>query len=536
MAQTGLGKGLAVEHDFNSDINRLYQRENMRSQINVEKQRKTKFYSEMLKKPHVRGEYNNGRLETHIKDVNGRLADFVTANPGWETDPGLFAQFSTITDEYIQNDIVQEDEQVKENYDAFQAKMHTGTMSKEDIDRNIEEYANYTQNGGDPYMFMNAEEVRTNDLLQASASILKADTYPEAYQEHGITAYRNITKVPDGALQAAVNADFAIEENARAIIAEYNQVGGEKIAPTAKQYWNDRLRGATSESIRRAGFDRLEYYNATTGADKTNSGVIPTSYYQQQVLDRIDQTIVKYEKSGDPADLYFRTKARPEFFDLSSWAGVNSQVSISKKDNYRFASTTKAQKDEGITSLDMFNFSAEVIALGSPSYVFDNYNSYIETGVKIPVPIASSAMISKNDGKDINSLPADDEAFENDLLAHGFTYRTEETLDWSQIGTTKAKKVKYLYGVLQAPAIEDEMAQRKFDGVLSTEEERDNAQAGVYQQGAYERGQIQDPVDVANQYLPNENFSRRESDGQIVSENGLYGWDDKVNQYYILEE
>ena len=67
MAQTGLAKGLAVKHDFGADIQRLYQREDLRSQIQVEKERKAKLYGGMLEQGHVQGKYNTGRLEEDYK-------------------------------------------------------------------------------------------------------------------------------------------------------------------------------------------------------------------------------------------------------------------------------------------------------------------------------------------------------------------------------------------------------------------------------------------------------------------------------------
>jgi hypothetical protein len=524
MAQTGLGKGLAVEHDFGADINRLYQRENMRAQINVEKHRKAQLYGEMMKKPHVRGEYNTKRLETHIQDVNNRLADFVTANPGWETDPGLFAEFSTLTDEYINNDIVREDIQVQKNYEAFQSQASSGKLKSSMIEKNMNEYTNYIEHGnnGHPYLFMNPLEINTTDLLKESQSILAADDYTESYiAPNGLLAYRSISRIPDAAIQTEVNANFKDPDKAQAIMAEYEAVGGKAIAPTAKQYWFDRQQGAASESRRRAGYDEAALAAYKGGLDGNDQSQVP-SYYQSDVLDRIDQANANYVKSGDLADMRFTTSARPEYFALTSWEKAGSQVNVKGTEGYRFALSGK-EIEEGKISPDKFNFDAEIISVGSGKYVFDNYNSYIEMPVKIPIPISADAMKSGNDGKNLSTLPAADKSFEDDLLAHGFQYREEETFDWGSFGSGKTKKVKYLYGTIQAPAIEDAMTIRKFDGgVLSAREQQDAAASGMYDYSAYKRSQIQDPIEIANTKLPGYNFSRRESDGKVTSADGLY--------------
>lgn len=477
---TGLGKGLAVQHDFGANIDRLYKQENLRSQIRVEKERKAQMYGEMLKGTHVRGKYNTQRLEEYYNDLNGKVANFVTENPGWETDPGLFAEFSSLSEQYLNNPIVQEDIQVQANFEALQQKVASGSMSIDDINSQMDAYSNYTENGGDPYVFVNPKEVNYNDLVSESARLVGHETKDQTRTLHGITQSRTVKAAVDANIDQRVKADFSDKDNARSIIAAYNQAGGRKVAETAQQWHFDKIKAAQNMDATQWHFDRYELALATKQANSPSGG----SMYRRYVHDGYMQAV----QSGEDREF----SARPANAALTRYGGTGTDQNISAADGFRFTGSFEDVNGQNKYLADEFGFNASTKSTGAGKFVVMGGLPYVEMHVDIDVPV----------GK--NDEPVDGN-YAKALTDNGFTLGSFKSSDpFSGItGKSGTSKAQVYSGTLLVPANIDQMSMSAFDDAMYGADQLESLQLS----GEYGRMEVESAVSKLQTRYPNREFA-----------------------------
>lgn len=143
----GSAKGLSVQHDFQKDIDRLYKRESYRSQINAQKEQKTKYYAELMKEHDAESPWIRAKLEEEYKKLNGEIADFAIENPNFETDVNKMSEFLSKTDKYLNNDLVRMDKQSKDQYAKMTETFNNGEIDEDQWLEESEKYDNWMRNG-----------------------------------------------------------------------------------------------------------------------------------------------------------------------------------------------------------------------------------------------------------------------------------------------------------------------------------------------------------------------------------------------------
>jgi hypothetical protein len=215
----GSTKALAYRNDFNSDIDRLYKREAYKSQVEAEKEQKTRYYASLMKEHAATSPWATKQLETKYKDLNNRIADFAINNPNFETDVNKMQEFMSLTDEYLNNDIVRKDIQSQQQFELFKQAVNKGEISEKTQMEEMEKYDSWMQNGGDGYVFSNIKLPKYTDIVQNSKkTFLQSETYEKAGNIWQNRKYYSKGQVATRALQ-----DIQDDEYGKVIEQEYEK-------------------------------------------------------------------------------------------------------------------------------------------------------------------------------------------------------------------------------------------------------------------------------------------------------------------------
>jgi len=166
----GIAKGASYVNDWEKDIDRVYQRAEYAAKIQSEKERKTAYYAELLKKGHATNPRAEGELNEFYKGLNNELATFVTENPTFETDIDAMQKFNDIKDKYLNNDILRRDIQVGQEHDKLRQAVSSGQLLPEEAEAEAKKYDDYiNMKSNDPYVFTNYKEIDLDKIAMETA-------------------------------------------------------------------------------------------------------------------------------------------------------------------------------------------------------------------------------------------------------------------------------------------------------------------------------------------------------------------------------
>lgn len=188
----GIAKGVSYVNDWEKDIDRVYQRAEYAAKIQTEKERKTAYYAELLKKGHATNPRTELELNGFYKGLNDKLATFFTENPNFETDIDAMQKFRDIQDQYLNNDILRRDVQVGQQREKLENAVATKQISKAGYEENMARYNEYIDpaNVGkdNPFVFVNYQQKTTEDILKelkaASAEKISDESKLEIGRAH----------------------------------------------------------------------------------------------------------------------------------------------------------------------------------------------------------------------------------------------------------------------------------------------------------------------------------------------------------------
>lgn len=220
----GAAKGLGQQHDFQRDIDRLYQREAYRAQITAQKEQKARYYGELMKEHKAESPWIRSKLEDRYKELNSQIADFAIENPNFETDVNKMQEMLSMTDGYLNNDLVRMDKQSAQQYQTMIAAFNNGIIDEDQWFEESEKYDNWLQNGTDGgdelsngYTFNGSRLPEYSDILKASnAAVIGAQTL----RKEG-NMFMNVTEFPEQGINSRALLDMQDRENAKVIEREY---------------------------------------------------------------------------------------------------------------------------------------------------------------------------------------------------------------------------------------------------------------------------------------------------------------------------
>lgn len=161
----GSVRGLSLGHDYQRDIDRLYDRERYSMEVRKERENKARYYGELTQQKQATTPNNTRLLEGYYDELTGELADFVINNPNFETDINLQRHFQDIAGRFQDNNIIREDMQVARSLEDLKNEMLSGEMDEEDYITEMDRYMEYANNGGDPYVFENFKKVYFDEVV-----------------------------------------------------------------------------------------------------------------------------------------------------------------------------------------------------------------------------------------------------------------------------------------------------------------------------------------------------------------------------------
>jgi hypothetical protein len=243
MAKEGLAKGLAYKHDFGASINNLYRQEQMYAEQRVEKERKTKMYSEMLAKPPLASPGATKRLESFTEEVIADVSNYVMENPDFETDPKKFAEFKAKTDKIINNDIVRKDQQVQQSFQKLREDLMAGNIEEEDFEVEMEKYMKYQEDesGQEDYFYMRPKYIEMSDVIKKGVGIIGTERVTVQNADGGSS---NVLRPNKGAVPDAVRTLLSDKWNKRAIEKSYKEERGEENGFTLEQFTANKIKNA----------------------------------------------------------------------------------------------------------------------------------------------------------------------------------------------------------------------------------------------------------------------------------------------------
>jgi hypothetical protein len=214
----GSAKGLSFQNDFERDTDRLYQREAYRSQVQAEKEQKTKYYAGLMKEHPATAPSMVKALEPFYKDLNNKLADFAINNPNFETDVNKMQEFLGITDQYLNNDFVRKDMQSQEQFKLLQNAYNEGKITKGKWEEEMNRYTDFQENGGDSYTFSNPKTKEMSDILKEINTHLAPTVIRKT---EGVKIIEHTFTDPER-IKGAARLWYSNEENKMAIDSAWN--------------------------------------------------------------------------------------------------------------------------------------------------------------------------------------------------------------------------------------------------------------------------------------------------------------------------
>lgn len=508
MDGSGFAKGLAVKHDFGSSIERLYQRENLIQQVRVERERKAQLYGQMMQHGHVKGDYNNKRLEEFYKDLNGQVVNFVTNNPNWETDPGLFSQFTNLTSQYIDNDIIREDKQVEQNFNALQQAASRGDLEPEEVFEEMDKYHNYISNGADPYVFIQPSRLTTTDLLiDASKNIGYVHQEIERPGPEGVRQRFAVSVPNKESIRLQVNANFDDPRAKKVIEREYNELEDKSSWTSAKDYWAHKLKASAEQSERMVGVNQLDFYKYKHQYDQSQT---TGSNYKNYILENINNALERYKSTGKMEDAYWKSSPMVDMVAFTPQGKIGGVSAVTPDMEWKFAekvdtdpATKESTKSDSYEPLNLRLNYVELI--GSGPYEFKDLRGYVVAPVEVQ----------------LSNTAASDTTLVNELLRHGFEEQEKGTMSISGGRWTFDQSTKVYRGTLRIKSNENAIAMQAFDAQSLSAEERKNLR-GIGAYDVFEQEQDStNPLKRINAIAPGYNW-KANNKGEIVSENNMF--------------
>lgn len=303
MAGYGLAKGMAYRNDWDKDIDRLYQRAEYAQQIRSEKERKTLFYADLLKKGHASSPRAEKELESFYEGLNKQLADFVTENPNFETDPGAMQQFLNISDQYLNNDVLRRDLQVKEEFDKLRAAQSSGELFPEEIAEQTQKYYDYiSSNPGDPiepYVFTRVKKLEFGDVIKEANEWLKGTVSTYIDPKTHMIRQRAQTSDKDIAFAASMilkdpNKRFTVEQTYNKINQELKSQNGYR---SLEEYTRTSIKVGENFTDTYEGWDRVWEKSLESGSGGSS---VPWAFHN--VLKPISALMDAKDENGNYVD------------------------------------------------------------------------------------------------------------------------------------------------------------------------------------------------------------------------------------------
>lgn len=467
----GSGKALSYQHDYGKDIDRLYQRESYRAQVEAERARKSEYYASLMKQHAAATPFNVKRLEEFYSGLTGEVADFAMKHPKWNEDVMQSQQMFSIMDKFINNDIVREDIQVQAEFEKLKQAFNSGQITKTEYEDNAARYDKYKNEGGDPFVFANPKKVNFGEMIKSANDKLTGSTYDYTDPETG--KITRTTKVSDDRIRTEVSILLSDPENRRSAEESYSRIDDKDkgVFSSLSEYMFYAIKNGEVVNQVHAGYDEIYQYNARKAIDAQAKNQGYASAFDVQIL----EPLARGEKITRP------TKAS---IALSSWVRDDNIVVFGDK-GIRGKKFHAYGKDGELGELTLIGStkavgSAGTKMVGDVLMVGTTVQVLFDPAEKSPYAATEKTydkdQVSKRDERrsareeerkrkedEKNGIlkEASNTHYINDLLDHGFVLNSEPG-GMSSFGTRVEKGAVYT-GTVWEPANIDAASRQEYD-------------------------------------------------------------------------
>lgn len=392
MAGYGAGKGLAFVNDWEGDLDRLYKRAEYDAQLQTEKQRKTAYYGELLKKGHGTNPRTEAELNDFYTNLNGQLADFFTENPNFETDPVAYQKFLDIQDRYLNNDILREDLQVGQEFEKLKQAYNSREITREKFDQEMERYNSYIDpdKKGDPYVFSNPRIKTSNELLDELSKTIGYVESDSILDTKSLEYYTE-TKYDPVRAENDIRAALTDEENRLIMERDYQTFieanpGLKSSFPTIESFWKDKIKNMMGTKRNYIGPAFRERMALEAGAKRNAMEEEGAQYlYISDEYDQIASIMEDPVNSEDKVPEWERSAvASPAAITFTDFKSLNKKTTISPTSN------AWAIQTDGTPIQFKHNISAKATNIGK--YRNINGSLYLEVDVQFQEGSLQSGM------------------------------------------------------------------------------------------------------------------------------------------------
>jgi hypothetical protein len=395
----GIKEGMSFVENWDNDINQLYQREEYKARINNEQEKKAEYYANLLKQGHVSSPYAESRLQEFYKGLNGKVADFAINNPNFTNDVTGMQKFNELTDQFLNNPIILEDQQVKHEFQKFQDAVVAGNISPDTYHENMERYNNYINaKPGDnvsPYVFQNFKQQDFDKMTSEIAGTIKTDQFENVKQVgydyykttdvdklYPVLLSRSMAAVQDpekaiainNRYQAAISSNPDLKnlkgfENSVTWYANYLQsalpIKNMEHAWSMSEWMSGQGEGANVDWFGVSKLPRiLSLYNAI-GQKKNADGSVALDSNQRPIVGYTDQEI-----SADPEDIALTDFDKDKRMSINGAAGVLvKNTKTGQLEPFSFAGTSViagCNSIDKIVSISGIPYAKVNVSYGSP--------------------------------------------------------------------------------------------------------------------------------------------------------------------------
>lgn len=304
----GGAQALSYKHDFQGDIDRLYQREAYRAEVQANKERKTQYYASLMQEETAVSPAINGQLEEYYKDLNNQIADFAINNPNFETDVNKMQEFMSMTDGYLNNDLIRMDKQAQVEFEKLKEAYGSKGITQTKWLKEMEKYETWMETGQDPYVFSNPEKFSVDEIVTDINNLLEADV-KKTSDGVVITETREVSD--DRIMQSAMFA-YNNEDKKISIDEEFNAMdekGQAFFDGSAVNYIAARIKQGEARYDDNTGYDELFKINVRSAATKKAADKAYQRFYIANVYNTLS---ARGETSANPANSYLTEFGGPK--------------------------------------------------------------------------------------------------------------------------------------------------------------------------------------------------------------------------------
>jgi hypothetical protein len=291
----GAGKAASYKHDFQRDIDRLYQREAYAAQVKAEREKKAQYWGQLMQEQNATNPSITKDLEEKYKQWNNEIADFAINNPGFETDVNKMQQMHSLTDRYLNNDLILEDKQGHQEFQKLKQAYNNGDITEDQWAVEMEryeawmnDYKSMDQEGNKigPYVFSNPKQISVNEIVKNAndqltqvtrafikeGRIIKEQTTEDLYG-FSDTYYQGLN--PDE--KASVDRQFKSFKNDPRFANVYE---------TPQEMLADMIKHGEPELLDDTGYDPMELIRARARATAGTEAGKYIPYYWREVYNK----------------------------------------------------------------------------------------------------------------------------------------------------------------------------------------------------------------------------------------------------------